>query len=73
MLVITVSMIVVVKAVVFGDTMLDYCVEDYCVEGYIVGGCGVGGCCGGRFYVKSVVNGVFRRIKRMLLWNDRTV
>ena len=63
----------VVTAAVFGAAVVGCYVEEYCVEGYSVGGCGVGGYYEARLYVKSVMDGVFRRIERMLLRNDRTM
>ena len=61
------------RAVVLGDAVLGYYVKDCCVEGHSVGGGGVGSYCEGRVYVKIVMDGVFRRIGGMLLWNDRTM
>ena len=62
-----------VRVVMLGSAVLYSCVEDYCVEGYSIRECGVGGYCEGRFYIKSVMDGAFGWIKRMLLWNDRAM
>ena len=73
MLLATMSRVSIVRDVVFGATVLDFGVEDYCVECYSVEGCGIGGYYEEKFYVKSVMNGIFRRIDRILLRDDRTM